>query len=118
MPDFEYDCCGIQAIYLSAEGKLESGALKHNRASVKDFPMFTCLLRLSKFEGDLPFWEIPLAKVSEELKRNPELGILDIEVAGVDEGVEALLERLNKNPKTFNNQDDLNAEPTEDIQEE
>ena len=70
------DCCAVQAVYMTVDGKMNISALKHDLSSPN---MFTCLLRLAKFEGELPVNEVPLQKASEMLKQDPALGLLDKE---------------------------------------
>ena len=71
------DCCAVQAVYMTEDGEMKIGALKH------DFfytPIFTCLLRIKKFEGEInEANEAPLQKASEMLKQDPSLGLLDEE---------------------------------------
>jgi len=69
----ENDCCGIQIMFITEESKLEWGALKHNRASHEQPPLFTCMYRLEKFTGELPEEESQLQIISEALKANPAL---------------------------------------------
>lgn len=73
---WRYDCCSIGAIYLDAEGMLNTSALKHDLAFREVFlPLFSCMLRLSKFTGKLPQEEAILHRVSERIKEDPALGM-------------------------------------------
>ena len=74
------DCCGIQAIHFTEDGELFQSALKHDLIIFEKYPpMFTCMYRLEKFTGELPEWEAPLKRVSEMLKADPSLGLLNNE---------------------------------------
>lgn len=74
-PDERYDECGVQAIYFNKNGLLDSSSLKYDLMG-RDIccPLFSCMLRLAKFIGELPEEEAVLYIISQAVKANPALG--------------------------------------------
>lgn len=73
-PDERYES-GAQAIYLNKYGLLDYSSLKYDLMG-RDIccPLFSCMLRLAKFTGELPAEEAVLHSISKALKANPALG--------------------------------------------
>ncbi|SDF11087.1 hypothetical protein [Sporomusa acidovorans] len=88
-PDERYDECGVQAIYFNEDGLLDYSSLKHDLMG-RDVccPLFSCMLRLAKFTGELPEEEAVLHIISQAVKANPALGaaigdyIFETDIAG------------------------------------
>ncbi len=60
------DCCGARMLYRRGDSGLwDSGALKHGHGWGLHTPMLSPLYRLSRFDGQLPVEEEPLAAVAE-----------------------------------------------------
>jgi hypothetical protein len=92
------DCCAVQAVHIDENGKLKASALKHD---LHNLPMFTCMLRLQSFNGELPEEFKPLKAVSEYIKCNPQiqLGLLRLE-SNKQIGTQSDLYKLFKKRKT------------------
>ena len=73
-PDERYES-GTQAIYLNKHGLLDYSSLKDDLMG-RDicYPLFSCMLRLAKFTGELPEDEAVLHIISQAVKANPALG--------------------------------------------
>lgn len=66
---------GVQAIYFNKNELLDSSSLKYDLMG-RDIccPLFSCMLRLAKFTGELPEEEAVLHSISQAVKANPALG--------------------------------------------
>lgn len=71
-PDERYNHCGVQAIYFNEDGLLDYSSLNHDLGG--GCPLFSCMLRLAKFTGELPEEEAVLHIISQAVKDNPALG--------------------------------------------
>ena len=74
------DCCSLQSIHITPNGKLTASAFKHN-AFLHDteYSHVSGLYRAAKYHGELTECEKPLAVMSAAIKASPDLGkkILD-----------------------------------------
>lgn len=69
------DCCAVQCLYLLPNGKLGTGAFKHNRFLHKhESSPISGLYRAARWTGELMEQEAPLAIIGKAVKANPALG--------------------------------------------
>ena len=70
-----WDCCCVQCAWISAEGKIKIGALKHcTLFDDKSFIRLSPLYRAEVFDGELPPEEQPLNEISKFVYRDEEKG--------------------------------------------
>ena len=69
------DCCCVQCAWVSSDGNVRSGAIKHNMVFDDGcWPMVSALYRLSAFDGELDKSKEQLKAISDYVYRSEEKG--------------------------------------------